>query len=48
MGDKIVLPSGCRISWRDLLNPLGEPNKTPDFHELVALQHGQLTRRQKP
>lgn len=45
MGDKIVLPSGHKISERDLLNPLGDPKKVPDFYELVALQHGQLTRK---
>lgn len=39
-----MLPSGHKISERDLLNPLGDPKKTPDFYELVALQHGQLTR----
>ena len=44
-GGKIVLPSGHKISERDLLNPLGDPKKTPDFYELVALQHGQLTRK---
>lgn len=44
MGDKIVLPSGHRIGRRDLLKPLGDPKKSPDFYELVALQHGQLTR----
>lgn len=44
-GDKIVLPSGHKVSERDLLNPLGDPRKTPDFYELVALQHGQLRRK---
>jgi hypothetical protein len=43
-GGKIVLPSGHKISERDLLNPLGDPKKTPDFYELVALQHGRLAR----
>lgn len=42
-GGKIVLPSGHKISERDLLKPLGDPKKTPDFYELVALQHGRLT-----
>ncbi len=41
-GGKIVLPSGCKVSERDLLKPLGDPKKTPDFYELVALQHGRL------
>ncbi|AWB96265.1 hypothetical protein DCE93_11910 [Agromyces badenianii] len=44
-GGKIVLPSGHKVSERDLLNPLGEPKKTPDFYELVALQHGHLSRK---
>ncbi|MFF2387888.1 hypothetical protein [Agromyces sp. NPDC058104] len=44
MGDKIVLPSGHKVGRRDLLKPLGDPKKSPDFYELVALQHGQLTR----
>jgi len=41
-GGKIILPSGRRVSERDLLKPLGDPKKTPDFYELVALQHGRL------
>lgn len=42
-GGKIVLPSGRKISERDLLKPLGNPKQTPDFYELVALQFGKLT-----
>lgn len=42
-GGKIVLPSGHKISQRDLLKPLGDPKKVRDFYELVALQHGRLT-----
>ena len=30
--------------YLDLLKPLGDPKKVADFYELVALQHGQLTR----
>lgn len=41
-GGKIVLPSGRKVSERDLLKPLGDPKKEPDFYELVALQHGRL------
>jgi hypothetical protein len=41
-GGKIELPSGRKISERDLLRPLGDPKRTPDFYELVALQHGRL------
>ena len=36
--------SGRKVSERDLLKPLRDPKKTPDFYELVALQHGRLTR----
>ncbi len=42
-GGKIVLPSGRKISERDLLKPLGNPKRTPDFYELVALQYGKLS-----
>lgn len=42
-GGKIVLPSGRKISERDLLKPLGNPKRVPDFYELVALQYGKLT-----
>ncbi len=43
MGNKIVLPSGRKISDHDLLKPLGNPKQVPDFYELVALQHGKLS-----
>lgn len=42
-GGKIVLPSGKKVNQRDLLKPLGDPKKNPDFYELVSLQHGRLT-----
>ncbi|WP_407341923.1 hypothetical protein [Pengzhenrongella phosphoraccumulans] len=42
-GGKIELASGRKIAERDLLKPLGNPKQTPEFYELVALQHGQLT-----
>lgn len=42
-GNKIVLPSGRKVSDRDLLKPLGNPKQVPDFYELVALQHGKLS-----
>jgi hypothetical protein len=42
-GGKIELPSGRKVSERDLLKPLADPKKVPDFYELVALQHGRLT-----
>ena len=43
-GGKVVLPSGHKVSERDLLKPLGDPKRTPDFYELVALQHGRLSK----
>lgn len=42
-GGKIELPSGRKVAERDLLKPLNDPKQTPDFYELVALQHGRLT-----
>ncbi|MDR0593741.1 MAG: hypothetical protein LBG60_10900 [Bifidobacteriaceae bacterium] len=39
---KIALPSGRKVREKDLLAPLGDPKKTPDFYELVALQHARL------
>lgn len=42
-GNKIVLPSGRKVSDRELLKPLGNPKQVPDFYELVALQHGKLS-----
>lgn len=42
-GGRIELPSGRKIHPRDVLKPLADPKRTPDFYELVALQHGQLT-----
>lgn len=47
-GGKIILPSGRKVSERDLLKPLGDPKKTLDFYELVALQHGRLAGRGDP
>lgn len=44
-GGKIVLPSGRKVSERDLLKPLGEPKKVQDFYVLVSLQHGRLTQK---
>ena len=42
-GNKIVLPSGRKISERDLLKTLPNPKQDPDFYQLVALQHGKLS-----
>lgn len=44
-GGRIELPSGRKIHPRDIVKPLADPKRTPDFYELVALQHGQLTSR---
>ncbi|WP_448073589.1 hypothetical protein [Georgenia yuyongxinii] len=32
-GNKIILPSGRKISDRELLKPLGNPKQVPDFYE---------------
>lgn len=45
VGGRIVLPSGHRVSRRDLMKPIGDPKKVTDFYERVALQHGELTRK---
>ncbi|QTE30316.1 hypothetical protein [Pengzhenrongella sicca] len=42
-GGEIELPSGRKVAERDLLEPLADPKQTPDFYELVALQHSRLT-----
>jgi hypothetical protein len=42
-GGKILLPSGRKVSERDLLKPLGDPKKVADFYEMVALQHDRLS-----
>lgn len=47
-GGRIELPSGRKVSERDLLKPLGDPKRTPDFYELVALQHGRLAAKGDP
>ena len=38
----IMLPSGRRFASKDVLQPFGDPKRTPDFYELVALQHARL------
>lgn len=42
---KIVVPSVHRGSERDLLKPLGNRKRRPDFYKLVTFQHGRLTRK---
>ena len=41
-GGKITLPSGRVLRSGDVLQPLGNPKRTPDFYEVVALQHTRL------
>jgi hypothetical protein len=38
----VTLASGRRFPSKDVLKPLGDPKRTPDFYELVALQHARL------
>jgi len=40
---KIVLPSGRVLLSTELMRPLGDPKRTPDFYEMVALQHTRLS-----
>lgn len=40
---KMTLPSGRTLDSLDVMRPLGDPKRTPDFYELVALQHTRLT-----
>ncbi|MFT3969648.1 MAG: hypothetical protein QM695_05015 [Micropruina sp.] len=40
---KLTLPSGRTLRSSEVLRPLGDPKRTPDFYELVALQHARLT-----
>ena len=41
-GGKITLPSGRVLRSADVMQPLGNPKRTPDFYEIVALQHTRL------
>jgi hypothetical protein len=41
-GGTVTLPSGCILRSQDVLKPLGNPKRTPDFYEVVALQHTRL------
>ncbi|WP_447947179.1 hypothetical protein [Microbacterium lacticum] len=40
---KMTLPSGRTLDSVDVMRPLGDPKRTPDFYELVALQHSRFT-----
>ena len=41
-GGKITLPSGRVLRSADVMQPLGNPKRTPDFYEIGALQHTRL------
>ncbi|MGO1560443.1 MAG: hypothetical protein ACTHW7_01275 [Actinomycetaceae bacterium] len=41
-GGRITLPSGRILRAGEVLEPLGNPKRTPDFYEVVALQHTRL------
>lgn len=40
---RLTLPSGRTLRSSEVMRPLGDPKRTPDFYELVALQHTRLT-----
>ncbi|WP_159502479.1 hypothetical protein [Microbacterium sp. 18062] len=40
---KMTLPSGRTLKSSAVMKPLDDPKRTPDFYELVALQHTRLT-----
>ncbi|CCH76150.1 hypothetical protein BN12_110006 [Nostocoides japonicum T1-X7] len=40
---RLTLPSGRVLRSKDVMKPLGNPKRTPDFYEVVALQHTRLT-----
>lgn len=39
---EVTLPSGRVLKRKDLMKPLGNPKRTSDFYEVVALQHASL------
>lgn len=41
-GGTMTMPSGRILRSADVLKPLGNPKRTPDFYEVVALQHTRL------
>jgi len=41
-GGTLTMPSGRILRSQDVLKPLGNPKRTPDFYEVVALQHTRL------
>jgi hypothetical protein len=40
---RMTLPSGRILRSTEVMQPLGDPKRNPDFYELVALQHARLT-----
>ncbi|WP_265447117.1 hypothetical protein [Flexivirga meconopsidis] len=41
-GGTMTMPSGRTLRAEDVMKPLGNPKRTPDFYEVVALQHARL------
>lgn len=41
-GGTMTMPSGRTLRAEDVMKPLGNPKRTPDFYEVVALQHTRL------
>jgi hypothetical protein len=41
-GGTMTMPSGRTLRSQDVMKPLGNPKRTPDFYEVVALQHTRL------
>ena len=41
-GGTLTMPSGRVMRAEDVMKPLGNPKRTPDFYEVVALQHTRL------
>ena len=41
-GGTMTMPSGRTLRSEDVMKPLGNPKRTPDFYEVVALQHTRL------
>ena len=41
-GGTLTMPSGRILKFEEVMKPLGNPKRTPDFYEVVALQHTRL------
>lgn len=41
-GGTMTMPSGRILHASEVMKPLGNPKRTPDFYEVVALQHTRL------